>query len=132
MRSVARLQRAIALVLTIVHFVACNRDLPRSRFVAVYEIEHENGEETLELLNDGTYTHKIKRTDGSESVSSGKWVMAKVGGKQRILVHNFTPHFPNRPQVATDWPLEPHEDYGLMRLYVSHEPRQFYLELSRK
>lgn len=130
----AQLRRAPVLLLAVgaTLLVGCNRDLPRSRFVAVYEIEHEHGVETLQLLGDGTYTHRLKRIDGSESVSSGRWDISKIGGKQRISVHNFTPNFPNRPQVAADWSLEPYEDYGLMRLYISHEPRQFYLELPRK
>lgn len=134
MKLVAQPRHALVffVVLTVAFSVGCSRNLPRSRFVAVYEIEHEDGVETLQLLGDGTYTHRLKRTNGSESVSSGKWDIAKVGGKQNILVHNFIPHFPNRPQVAADWPLEPYEDYGLMRLYVSREPRQFYLELPRK
>jgi len=134
MKSVAQFRRELVLLLalTITLSLGCNQDQPGSRFVAAYEIEHENGVERLQLFDDGTYTHRLKRSDGSESVSSGKWDMKKVGGKQTILVHNFTPYFPNRSQVADDWPLEPHEDYGLMRLYVSHEPRQFYLELPRK
>src|SRR3981081_2363278 len=104
MNSVAQLRRALVLflVLSVASLVGCSRDLPHSRFVAVYEIEHENGVETLQLLGDGTHTHRFKRTDGSESVSSGKWDIAKVGGKQSILVHNFTPHFSNRSQVAAD------------------------------
>ena len=134
MKSVAQLRRALALLLAlaITLSLGCNRELPRSRFVAVYEIEHERSVERLQLFEDGTYTHRLTSSNGGESVSSGKWDMTKVGGKQTILVHNFTPYFPNRSQVAGDWPLEPYEDYGLMRLYISHEPRQFYLELPRK
>ena len=134
MKSAAHLRRAIMLLaaLAITLSLGCNRDRPRSRFVAAYETEHESGVERLQLFDDGTYTHLLKRSDGNESVSSGKWDMKRVGGKQAILVHNFTPYFPNRPQVADDWPLVAHEDYGLMRLYISHEPRQFYLEVPRK
>ena len=134
MKLVAQSRRALVLSFTLVCALSlgCNRDLPRSRFVATYEIEHESGIERLQLFDDGTYAHRFKRTDGSELVWSGKWDMKDVAGKQSIIVHNFTPQFPNRPQVALDWSLEPHEDFGWVRLYISHEPRQFYLERPRK
>jgi hypothetical protein len=120
---------AILLVLTC---ASCNRDLPRSRFVGTYEAQHERGIETLTLDSDGTYKHYFRGEFGMEVTAAGRWEVARVGSKQRVLVHDFTPHFPGRPDVASNYPLEPHEDYGLLRLYVSHQPRQFYLELPQK
>ena len=78
----------------------------------------------------------INTTSGANSVrevnSSGKWEVARDGSKQRVMVHDFTPHFPGRPDVASNFPLEPQENYGLLRLYVSRQPRQFYLELPQR
>src|SRR6476646_8944393 len=89
----------VPLLLVVLAGVACTRGLPRSRFVASYDAEHENGSETLQLLGDGTYSHRFKATSGTESVSSGKWEISRVRGKQSLVIHNFTPHFPNRPSA---------------------------------
>jgi len=111
---------------------SCNRDLPRSRFVGTYEAQHEKGMETLTLDSDGSYKHHFKGELGMDVTSAGSWEVARVGSKQRLVVHDLTPHFPGRPDAASNYLLEPHEDYGLLRLYVSRQPRQFYLELEQK
>jgi hypothetical protein len=129
MTVVTRLRWVIWLALTVAVCASCSRDAPYSSFVRTYETDHANGTETLTLETDGTYRHYFKNNNGGEARSSGKWELVKIGRKQRILVHSFTPYFPGRPQVATDWLLEPYQHFGYVRLYVSREPRQFYLEL---
>ncbi len=128
----SRCAGAVLLALAATLCTSCSRDLPRSRLVAVYQAEHENGTEILTLDNDGWYKHQFKGTDGKDVTSTGKWEIAKVVSNQRILVHDFTPHFPGGSHIASTWPLEPREDYGLIRLYLSQQPRQFYLELPKK
>ncbi|MBZ5549568.1 MAG: hypothetical protein LAO22_16690 [Acidobacteriia bacterium] len=127
--------RQVFIFLLILDFslgIACRKSFPRSRFVALYEAEHENGTETVELFSDGTYLQQFKAKDGIESTSSGTWELSIDHQTQAILVHSFTLHFPGHPTTPTDRTLEVYEDYGLMRLYVSRQPRQFYLELPRK
>ena len=45
-----------------------------------------------------------------------------------VLLHNFSPHFPNNSWIKGAWGLGVKEDTGRIRLYVSYDPRQFYLE----
>ncbi len=49
-----------------------------------------------------------------------------------VVLHNFTPHLPGIVDAKRDLRLETQEDYGLIRLYVSHKPRRFYLEVRGK
>ena len=129
MAPATRLWWVILLALPVATYTSCSHDIPPSSFVRTYLADHANGTDTLTLESDGTYRHYFQNTNGSEVRSSGRWELVKIGRKQRILVHGFTPYFPGRPQVATDWLFEPYQHFGYLRLYVSREPRQFYLEL---
>ena len=129
MAPATRLRCIMLIALTLAACVSCKRDIPRSSFVRTYLADHTNGTETLKLEGDGSYRHYFKNTNGRETTSSGRWEVVKVGRKQRILVHSLILYFPGRPQSATDWLLEPYETFGYLRLYVSREPRQFFLEL---
>jgi hypothetical protein len=134
MRANARPRFFLGVLLGLALFlgVGCKQTFPRSRFIANYSAEHDTGTETLQLLGDGTYVHRFKEISGTESTSTGTWEFLQAWRKQEILVHKFRPHFPNRTTEPTDWTLEPYEDYGLIRLYLSRQPRQFYLEVSSK
>jgi hypothetical protein len=117
-----------ALLIALSVALACSPPMTRSRLVGIYDAEHENGNETLELRADGTYLHRFRAKNGIESTSSDKWEFAPSRGRDSLVLHNFFPRFPGDPTVKKDWTLRTKEDYGLLRLYLSYEPRQFYLE----
>ncbi len=110
----------------------CSKAVTRSRLVSTYEAEHENGIETLELRADGTYLHHFKATKGAESTYSDKWEFAADDPGPVVLLHNFSPQFPGNSWIKGAWGLGVKQDYGRIRLYVSYDPRHFYLERPAK
>ncbi len=122
----------LVLLMSIIGAAGCSKPMARSRVVRVYEAEHENGTETLRLLDDGSYSHRFKASNGSESTISDKWEFAPNGASPSVVLHNFAPHFPGNSWIRGAWSLGIKEDYGLIRLYLSYDPRQFYLELPNK
>jgi len=118
----------VSLVLLMCIAAGCSKSLTRSRLVRTYGMEHENGAETITLKDDGTYSHHFKAVNGSETTYSDKWEFVSSDPGPAVVVHNFAPHFPGNTWVRGAWSLGIKEDYGLIRLYLSHEPRQFYLE----
>ena len=77
----------------------CSKSVTRSRVVSTCEAEHESGTETLELRADGTYSHRFKATQGPESTYSDKWEFSANDPGPTVLLHNFSPHFPNNSWV---------------------------------
>ena len=89
------------LSLVLISFVAlfgCSKATDRSQVVGTYEAHHQNGAETLQLRSDGTYTHRFKATDGTETGYSGKWEFEGYCGERKASLNNFSYHFPPNSQ----------------------------------
>ena len=105
----------------------------RSQVIGTYEARHQNGVETLELHSDGTYTHRFKRSNGTETVYSASWKLDPYGGEPKVFVDNFAQHFPGNSQTAPIGTLLGVEKkWGRIRLYLSYDRDEYYTEKAAK
>lgn len=108
---------------------ACSEPVTRPRVIGVYYDQWSGRDEPamLRLFEDGSYLHSDKSKTQGKVTSSDRWEFSSTFGKAVVVLHNFSPPLPNQTAARRDWRLDAQEDYGMIRLYISHEPTLFYL-----
>ena len=109
---------------------ACSKNVDPSRLPGRYEAHHENGLEILDLRADGVYMHEFRPTIGAGSIYSNKWRFDPFGGEPRVILRDFTPHFPNSQKG--DVLLDVDKEWGRIRLYRSYDLNQYYVQKPSK
>jgi hypothetical protein len=89
--------------------------------------------EVLELRPDGEYTQRFNGKQGVESTAAGRWEFEPYAGEGKVVMHNFSSHFPGAsPDKVDAFLLGVDRNWGTIRLYFSFDRDQYYLKNSIK
>jgi hypothetical protein len=117
----------ISALSSLVALFGCSKKVERSQVLGEYEVEHQNGVETIELRSNGTYTQIFKRKDGTEATVTDTWDFEPYNGEPKVALHNFSAHFSQSPEKGADVTLLGIEkDWGRIRLYLSYDRDDYY------
>ena len=115
----------IVLMVGLFGLCACSKKIDLSRLAGRFEASHENGFETIELRQDGSYTHYFRASAGANTIYSNSWKAEPFEGEPKVALRGFTPHFPDA-QGGDNALLDVEKDWGYIRLYRSFDLDQYY------
>jgi hypothetical protein len=122
----------VVLIVMLVLILACSKRINPSEVAGTYEAHHQNGVETLQLRPDGSYLHEFKSANGTTSDHSGRWKFEPFDGEPKVALYDFSSHFPVSQKRGDILLLDVERDWGRVRLYLSYDLGQYYVNVGSK
>ena len=93
---------------SVIVLVGCAEPVTRCRLVGHYFADAGNGDEDLELRDDGQYTQRLAVGESDPIIATGKWEFTRGA----VVLRDFRPGpaFTTRSDVKKEWRLAPEED----------------------
>ena len=118
--------KPLLLSLLLLFLGGCSKHFTENELVGKYVLNVDDGRDTLQLNDDGTYIHSYRSKDGNVTTKNSKWELKSLDSNLSVVLENFQPLPGEKTRGAGFYFLLVQSHFGKIRLNTDVDLNEGY------